>query len=104
MTGVASGDRPVSGQIRGRVTMATEAEVVKARLGAGPKVRAAAAMTADARALAAPIHEVVMTLGASHRAVLVVRKVQNQSLAAEHERFAQSQARSRVQQCRQRGE
>ena len=84
--------------------MTTETEVVKARLGADPNVRAAAAMTADARALAAPINEVVMTLCAAHSAVFVVGKVHGQSLAPEHERFAQSEARTGVQQCEERRE
>ena len=84
--------------------MTTEAEVVKARFAAGPKIGAAAAMTADARALAAPIDEVVMTLCATHGAVFVVGKVHGQSLAPEHERFAQSEARTGVQQCEERRE
>jgi len=82
--------------------MTIEAEIVKARLGADLNVRAAAAVAADARALAAPIKEVVMTPGASHRPVFVVRKIQDQSLAARDERLAQGQARAGVQQQEQR--
>ena len=77
MAGVAPRDRPVTGQVRRGVAMTTETEVVKARFGADPNGRAAAAMTTDARVSTAPIDEVVMTRDAVHLAVFVVRKTQD---------------------------
>ena len=48
MAGTAARDRPVTGQIGGRVTVTTEAEVMKTRFGPEHKVWAAATMTTDA--------------------------------------------------------
>ena len=84
--------------------MTTETEVVKARLGADSNLSAAAAMTTDARVSAALIGEVVMTFNAVHRAMFVVRKVQDQSVTAAQERFAQSQSRASAHQRKQRDE
>jgi len=61
MAGIAPRDRPVTDQVRRRVAMTTETEVVKARLGTDSNLSAAAAMTTDARIGAALIGEVVMT-------------------------------------------
>ena len=69
--------------------MTTETEVVKTRFGADLNDRAAAAMTTDARILAALIGEVVMTLNTVHRAMFVVRKAEDQWLATAHEGFTQ---------------
>ncbi len=57
--------------------MTTETEVMKAGFGPDLNGRAAAAMTTDARPLTAPIEVVVMTQDTVHRAVFVVRKVQD---------------------------
>jgi hypothetical protein len=92
----------VTDQIRGRRTVATQAEVVKSSLGPDPDVRPTAAMTTDARTLPAPIEVVVMTQHTAHRTVFVVRKIEDQPLAAAHERLAQSQSRATGQQCKQR--
>jgi len=104
MAGVAPRDRPVTRQVRRGVAMTTETEVVKARFGADPNGRAAAAMTTDARIGTAAIGEVVMTLNAVHRAMFVVRKAQGQRLTTTQERFAQGQSRATAQQCKQRDE
>ena len=77
MAGVASRDRPVASEVRGRLAMTTETEVVEARFGADPNGSAGAAMTTDARILAGPIDEVMVTLNAVHRAMFVVRKAQD---------------------------
>ena len=61
MAAIAPRDRPVTDQVRRRVAMTTETEIVKARLGADSNLSAAAAMTTDARIAAALIGEVVMT-------------------------------------------
>ena len=61
MAGIAPRDRPVTDQVRRRVAMTTQTEVVKARLGTDSNLSAAAAMTTDARIGAALIGEVVMT-------------------------------------------
>lgn len=104
MAGVAPSDRPVTGQVRRRVAMTTETEVVKARFGADPNGSAAAAVTTDARIATALIGEVVMTLNAVHRAMFVVRKAQHQRFTTAQERFTQGQSRSTTQQCKQRDE
>ena len=70
--------------------MTTETEVVKTRFGADLNDRAAAAMTTDARILAGPIDEVMVTLNAVHRAMFVVRKGEVQRITTAHERFTQS--------------
>ena len=84
--------------------MATETEIVKACLGAGTKVGPAAAVTADARAGPASISEVVMALNAVHLAMFVVRKAQDQRLAAAYERLTEGESRSTTRQCKQRDE
>lgn len=68
--------------------MTAEAEVVKARFGADPKVRATTAMTTDAGIGTRAIDEVVMTLNAVHLAMFVVRKVHDQSLTSAQERLS----------------
>jgi hypothetical protein len=82
--------------------MASEAEIVKACLGAGTKVGAAAAVTADARTRSASIGEVVMALDAVHLAMFVVRKAQNQRLTAPYERLTEGESRSTACQGKQR--
>lgn len=72
--------------------MTTETEVVKARLGADLNGRAAAAMTTDARIVAAAIVEVVMALNAVHRAMFVVREPKDQRFTTTQERFTQGQS------------
>ena len=84
--------------------MTTETEVVKARFGADSNGSAAAAMTTDARIGTAPIGEVVMTLNTVHRAMFVVRKVEDQRLATAQERLTQGQNRATAHQCKQRDE
>jgi len=84
--------------------MTTETEVVKTRFGADLNDRAAAAMTTDARILAALIGEVVMTLNTVHRAMRVVRKPENQGLTTTQERFTQGKRRATAHQCKQSGE
>ena len=69
--------------------MTPETEVVKARFGTDPNGSAAAAMATDTRVGAGPIGEVVMTQNTVHRAMFVVRKAQDQWLAAAHEGFTQ---------------
>ena len=64
----------MTAEVRRGVAVTTETEVVKARFGADPNDSAAAAMTTDARIFAALIGEVVMTLNAVHRPMLVVRE------------------------------
>ena len=58
--------------------MTTEAEVMKARLGAHPNGSTAAAMTADTRVATGAVSEVVMTLNAVYGAMFVVRKAQDE--------------------------
>lgn len=94
MAGGAPRDRPVAGQVRRRVTVTPETEVMKARFGADPNGGAAAAMTTDTRIATGPISEVVMTLNAVYRAMFVVRKAQDQRLATAHKRLAQRQSRA----------
>ena len=69
--------------------MTTEAEVMKARLGAHPNGSTAAAMTADTRVATGPVDEIVMTLNTVHRAMFVVREAQDQWLATAYEGFTQ---------------
>ena len=61
VAGAAPRDWPVTCQVRRRVAMTTQAEVVKASFGANANVGAAAAMTTYARVVPALICEVVMT-------------------------------------------
>ena len=82
--------------------MTTETEIVKAGFHADPKCRAAATMTTDARLLAAAVEVVVMTPGAGHGAVFVVRKVDRQPLTAVQKRFTHRQGRATAQQRQQR--
>jgi hypothetical protein len=99
MAGVAPRNRPMTVQVRRGVAMTTETEVVKARFGADPNGSAAAAMTTDARIVAAPIGEVVMTSNAVHREMLVVRKPKDQRLTTAKERFTQGESRATARQC-----
>ena len=84
--------------------MTTETEVVKTRFGADLNDRAAAAMTTDARILAALIGEVVMALNTVHRAMLVVGKAQNQGISTPHEWLTQRQCCAAAQHCQQGNE
>ena len=82
--------------------MATQTEIVKARLGAGTKVRARAAVTTDARTGPASIDEVVMTQYAVHLAMFVVREVQDQRLTAANERLTERESGATVRHRHQR--
>jgi hypothetical protein len=82
--------------------MTAETEVVKARFGAHLNGSATAAMTTDARVGTAAIGEVVMTFNAVHLAMFVVRKGQDQRLAAAQERLTQGESRAAAQQGEQR--
>ena len=82
--------------------MTTETEVVKTRFGADLNDRAAAAMTTDARILAALIGEVVMTLNTVHGAMLVMWKCEQQRLFSTQERFTQGQRGARTHHHKQR--
>ena len=84
--------------------MTTEAEVMKARLGAHPNGSTAAAMTADTRVATGPVHEIVMTLNTVHRAMLVVGKAQNQGISTPHEWLTQRQCCAAAQHCQQGNE
>src|SRR3974390_2568507 len=81
--------------------MTTKNEVRKARFGSDPNVSAAAAVTTDAGVRTAPIDEVVMTLNAVHLAMFVMRKAQDQRLAAGQARFTQGQSRATTHQRKQ---
>ena len=81
--------------------MTTETEVVKTRFRADPNHRPAAAMTADARLLAAPVDVVVMTVNALHGAVFVVREVYGEPLTTAQERLAHRQRHPSMQQSEQ---
>lgn len=81
--------------------MTAKTEVVKACFRADTDIRPATAVTTDARPLTAAIDVVVMTLNAAHRTMLVVRKVQDQTVTALKERLPQSQGRAARQQCKQ---
>ena len=61
------------------------------------QIGAAAAVTADAGVRAAAIGEVVMALDAVDVAVLVVREVEHQALAARNEGPVQRESRARQQ-------
>ena len=101
MAGAASAHRPVTRQVCGRVAMTPQTEIVKARLSADPKGHATAAMATDARIGTGAIGEVVMTLNAVHREMLVVREGEDQRLAPRPEGLTQSQCSSSRQQRRQ---
>ena len=106
VAGVAPGDRPVAvtAEVRRRLAMTAETEVMKARFCADTKIGATAAMTTDTRARPAPIGEVVMTLNAVHLAVFVVGKLQGQPLTTPHARLAKRERRASAQQCKQQRE
>ena len=91
MAGLAAGCRAVMFELRRRVAMASQAEVVKARLGTDQDRRSAAAVTTDAGVAAGPIAEVMVTLDAIDLAVFVVRKVDCQRGRARGYRLAQCQ-------------
>jgi hypothetical protein len=78
----------MTGKVRRRVAVAAETEVVKACFGANSNLSAATAMTAYARLGATLIGEVVMTQDAVHRAMFVMRKVEDQSITTRQERLA----------------
>jgi len=101
---VAPRYRSVAGEVRRRVAMTTKTEIVEARFCADPDAGAAAAMATDTRVGAGPIGEVVMTLNAVHRAMLVMRKTEDQWLTATQEGFTQGQRRASSYQHEQRGE
>jgi len=94
----------MAGEVRRRVAMTTKTEIVEARFCADPDAGAAAAMATDTRVGAGPIGEVVMTLNAVHRAMLVMRKTEDQWLTATQEGFTQGQRRASSYQHEQRGE
>jgi hypothetical protein len=104
MTRAASRDRPVTHEIRLRLAMASEAEVMKARLDPDAKIGPAAAVTTDARALPAPIEIVVVTDDTAHGAMLIVREVQYQALGAREQRLTQSERRGSAGERNERNE
>jgi len=93
MAGLAARRRTVMFEFRGRIAMAPQAEVVKARLGTDQNRGSTAAVTADAGIAASPIGEVVMALDTVDFAVFVVRKVYRQPDRAPDYRLAQCQQR-----------
>ena len=84
--------------------MTTKTEVVEARFCADPDAGAATAMATDTRVGTSPIGEVVMTLNAVHRAMLVMRKTEDQWFTATQQRLTQTQRRASAHQQEQRGE
>ena len=102
MAGVASRDRPVASEVRGRLAMTTETEVVEARFCADPDGGAAAAMATDTGVGTGPISEVVMTLNTVHGAMLVMWKCEQQRLFSTQERFTQGQRGARTHHHKQR--
>lgn len=104
MAGAAARNRPMAAHVPRRIPVAAETKVMKAGFGADSKVCSAAAMTTDTGTGPAPVDEVVMTQNAVHLAMFVVRKAQDQRLAAPHERFAECERGASAHQCEQRNE
>ena len=84
--------------------MTAETEVMKACFRTDSNLSAAAAMTTYTGLGAALVGEVVMTKNAVHRAMLVMRKVQGQTLTAGQERLPQRQSAARAHHCGQRNQ
>jgi len=104
MTRVASRHGPMTHEPRRRIAMATQAEVMKARLDTDAKIGPAAPMTTDAGTLAAAIEVVVMAQSAAHGAVLPVWEVQYKPLRARKQRLTQGDPRGSARERNERNE